>query len=252
MIVVGYFPSWGVVTKSFSVMDVKGDLITHLHYAFANISEDGLCVVGDPKIDLGVGEDGRCEKFGGNFADLEKLKEKYPNLKVIISVGGWNWSKNFSKVAESEESREKFVKSCVETFIMGDFGSCGKHPGIFDGIDIDWEFPVSGGKYPGRPEDRKNYTLLLRDIRKILDEVEEKTGKHYTLSIAGGTSPDFIFKNTEMKEIGKIVDYVVVMTYDFHGSWSRTGFNSNLYQYDEDPTSEIYNVDTVISSYIAA
>ena len=247
--VVGYFPSWGAVTKSFTPLDVKGDMITHLHYAFANISEDGECVVGDPRIDLGAGEDGSCEKIGGNFAQLLKLKEKYPSLKVVISVGGWNWSKNFSKAASTEKSRERFAESCVRTFILGDFGRCGKYPGIFDGIDIDWEFPVSGGKYPGSEKDRENYTSLLKVLREKLDEIGKKTGRYYSLSIAGGSDPDFIFRNTQMSEIAKVVDYIVVMTYDFHGPWSKTGFNANLYPYDEDP---FLSVDTVIKSYIKA
>ena len=247
--VVGYFPSWGAVTKSFTPLDVKGDMLTHLHYAFANVSENGECVIGDPRIDLGANEDGSCEKLGGNFAELLKLKKKYPNLKVIISVGGWNWSKNFSRAASSEKSRERLAESCIKTFILGDFGRCGKHPGIFDGIDVDWEFPVSGGKYPGSEKDKENYTLLLKVLREKLDEIGKKTGKRYSLSIAGGSDPDFVFKNTEMKKIAEIVDYVVVMTYDFHGPWSRTGFNANLYPYDEDP---LLSVDTVIKSYIKA
>ncbi len=234
-IVLGYFPSWAIHTKGFGVEDIRADLLTHIAFAFANISEGGECVVGDPETDL------------KHFSLLKRLKEKYPHLKILISVGGWNWSKNFSKVASSRESREKFVRSCIETFLKGNF-SGGEHPGVFDGIDLDWEFPVSGGKYPGRREDRENFTELLREFRRQLDKLSKETGRHYELSIAGGVSKDYIFENTEMGKISKMVDFITVMAYDFSGPWSgRTGFHSNLYG----PPDEL-SADGAIGDYMKA
>ncbi len=242
-IVAVYFPSWGIYSKSFTPLDVDGDSITHLIYAFANISDEGVCIVGDPVADY------------KNFKELVELKKKYPHLKILISVDGWNWSENFSKVALTEKSRERFVDSCIRKFIEGDFGKHGKYPDLFDGIDIDWEYPTGGGKYPGLPEDRRNFTLLMKKFREKLDDLSKKTGKRYLLAFAGGAHPEYIFKKVEMDKVSKYVDFIVVMTYDFNGSWSElTGFHNNLYEAPEDLTRVSYNlnVDRVIKNYIKA
>ncbi len=251
-IVLGYFPSWGIYSKGFRLKDVRAELLTHVVYAFANISDEGLCVVGDPYADLGIGEDGSCERLGGNLSEIYDLRRKNPDVKILISVGGWNWSKNFSKVASTKEGRERFAKSCVDLFIMGNFGKCGEYPGLFDGIDIDWEFPVSGGKYPGSEKDRENFTLLVKTLREELDRAEKTLNRRLILSIAGGSSPEYIFKNTKLDEISKYLDFIVVMTYDFKGPWSSTtGFHNAMYGY-EDPDSMDFNVDTVVHNYIEA
>ncbi|MCD6449962.1 MAG: hypothetical protein J7L34_05595 [Thermotogaceae bacterium] len=251
-LIVGYFPSWGIHTKNFTIKDVDGDKLTHLIYAFANIADDGRCIVGDPKTDLDKAfeGDGPNDPFKGNFHQLELLKKRYPHLKVLISVGGWNWSKNFSKMASSAESRKKFVESCIETFIRGDFGEkYGKHPGIFDGIDIDWEYPVSGGKYEGKPQDRGNFTKLMKELRNALDKQGKKDGKHYLLSFAGAADEEYIKNKIELSEVSQYVDFIVVMTYDFYGGWSSvTGFHNNLYDYKENSSN--LSVDKTIRNYI--
>ncbi|MCD6462138.1 MAG: chitinase [Thermotogae bacterium] len=258
-IIGAYYPSWGIYARNFNVMDIDGSKLTHLFYAFANISDDGLCVLADPWADVDKPFPGDSDAPGtlrGNFNQLRKLKEKHPHLKVLISVGGWTLSKNFPKVAATEESRKRFVKSCIDLFIKGEFGEkYGTHPGIFDGIDVDWEYPVEGGMHPGTPEDKRNFTLLIAEFRKQLDELSKQTGKQYLLTIAGAAKPDYIFKNTEIAEVAKYLDFIVVMTYDFHGAWDpTTNFHCNLYYdpADTSPGAEDLNVEAVIRNYIKA
>ncbi len=228
--IAGYYASWTSETKSFSPLDIDAEKVNLVLYAFANISDDGRCVVGDPKLDP------------ENFKDLLKLKEEHPKLRVLISVGGWNWSKNFSNVAMTEKSRRKFAKSCVDTFIRG---SELVPKGLFDGIDIDWEYPTGGGKYPGRPQDRENFTLLMKDLREELS----RAGNGYILTFAGGADEDYIFKKVDLKEASKYADLIIVMTYDFKGWWDKTtGFQSGLYPAKAGDMS----VDGAIESYIKA
>ncbi len=236
-----YFPSWVIQTKSFSENDIDGDIVTHVFFAFANVSDDGRCIVGDPNLDM------------QHFKELKKLKEKYPHLKVIISVGGWNWSKNFPKAAATEQSRRKFIKSCIDTFIKGNFGN-EKIQDVFDGIDIDWEYPTGGGKYPGTPQDKHNFTLLMKGLREALDDLSKKTSKRYILTFAGAADPDYINRKVELGEVSKYVDYIVLMTYDFHGSWDRiANFHNNLYPLpgDESPWDTDLNVDAAVRGYIS-
>src|SRR5262245_48242302 len=105
----------------------------------------------------------------GNFNQLKELKAKYPHLKVLISLGGWTYSKYFSDVAATDAARKKFVSSCIDIYIKGNLpvyngaGGPGTGVGIFDGIDLDWEWPGAEG-HPGNhvgPNDKANNTLLI-------------------------------------------------------------------------------------------
>jgi chitinase len=102
--------------------------------------------------------------FQGNFNQLLELKKLYPDMKVLISIGGWTWSGNFSNAAKDDDSRKRFSSSCLDLYLK-------KYPGVFDGLDIDWEYPVSGGLTMGNAADKVNYTLLLQEIRSQLDDL---------------------------------------------------------------------------------
>ena len=164
-----------------------------------------------------------------------ELKAKHPGLKALISLGGWTWSKNFSDVALSDASRKKFVSSCIDIYIRGNLpsadgaGGPGTGAGVFDGIDIDWEYPASEGNAGNvvRPEDTRNFTLLLEEFRRQLDA----TGSGKLLTAALPSAPAKVAK-LEVANISRPLDLMNVMTYDFRGGWNATGptnFHSNLY-----------------------
>ncbi|MGO4886266.1 glycosyl hydrolase family 18 protein [Anaerobacillus sp. MEB173] len=224
---IGYYAGWATYS-GFQVTDIDASKLTHINYAFANISDDGKISLGDPWADVEKSFPGDTESqpFKGNFHQLNKLKEQYPHIKTIISIGGWSWSEKFSDVALTEESRTTFANS-VRDFMLK-YG--------FDGVDLDWEYPVGGGKLGNinRPEDKENFTLLLKKIRETLAAQTAKDGNEYLLTIATGASKSHA-NNMELNKLHQYVDYLQLMTYDIHGEWdSFTGMNAPLYR---DPNS---------------
>lgn len=182
----------------------KAKQITHINYAFANI-KNGETVEGDTA-------DARILK------KIIGLKKVNKDLKVLISVGGWTWSKNFSDAALTKKSREIFVKSTIEFML--------RHK--LDGIDLDWEYPGQvgdGNKF--RSEDKENFTLLLKLFRERMNSIATDKRK-YLLTIATGANQQYL-DHTNMREAHEYLDFINIMTYDFHGGWeSKTGHNANL------------------------
>jgi chitinase len=90
-IIVAYYAAWSIYSRSYFIMDIPGDKITHINYAFANIGSDGRIVLGDSWADVEKGFPGDTwdQPLRGNFNQLIKLKEKYPHLRTLISIGGW-------------------------------------------------------------------------------------------------------------------------------------------------------------------
>jgi chitinase len=226
--VVGYFAAWAPA-HGYQVGDIPAGKLTHVNYAFAVIKE------------------GRCAARGANssehFAQLRALKQKHPRLRTLISVGGWADSGAFSDAALTDASRQTFARSCAE-FV---------HEHGFDGVDIDWEYPGGGGadKTRGRPEDTKNFTLLLADLRRALDAQGKADGtRHYLLTIAAPASPRQ-YQRMELGEIHKSLNWINLMTYDMAGEWSRlTDFHAPLYAADE--KGEGPSADACVRGYLAA
>ncbi len=250
--IIGYYTAWSVYGRNYHVPDIPADKLTHINYAFANISADGECVLGDPYADIDKFYEGDSWDPGvlrGSFNQLIKLKQQHPNLRTLISVGGWTWSGRFSDVALDTTSRERFASSCVA--FMQQYG--------FDGIDIDWEYPVGGGLAGNttRPEDKHNYTLLLGELRSRLAALSATTGEDYLLTIAAPAGPG-IMANLEIADLAGVVDWINVMTYDFHGSWSPfTNFNAPLYASSTDPSTdpdvrERLNASSATQAYVEA
>ncbi len=230
--IIGYYPSWGVYDLGYRVTDIPGAMLTHINYAFAKVSDEGECIPGD-----------EGQALAGNFTQLQRLKAQYPPLKTLISVGGWSWSDQFSDAALTAESRAKFARSCVA--FMQQYG--------FDGIDIDWEYPTGGGMIPGagRPDDTVNFTRLLAELRAQLDAQGAQDGVHYLLTIAAPTGPGN-YSKIQLDQIHPYLDWINVMSYDFHGSWDTiTNFNAPLYSPANDPAAGA-NTDAALSAYLAA
>ena len=244
--VVGYLASWGVRSKGTEIANLPARLLTHIYYAFALIGPDGSVVLGDPCVD--VGACGRRAPLPsqplGNFGELRRLKARYPHLKLTISVGGWGGSARFSDAALTDSSRRKFARTAIDLFIR-------RWPGLFDGIDIDWEFPVEGGLKGNveRPEDRRNFTLFLAELRRELDAQGKKDGRHYELTIAASARPSEI-ANVELDRIVPLLDFINVMTYDYHTGGSIAHFNAPLFPAANDPTPEL-TVDASMRAFRA-
>jgi len=236
---VGYFASWDVYGRNYNVADMPVDQLTVINYAFVNISDTGECILGDSYADIDKAYPGDTWDPGavrGNFHQLQIVKAAHPDLRVVLSIGGWTWSTHFSDVALTDASRTHFAQSCVD--LMAQYG--------FDGLDIDWEYPTGGGMAPGRPEDTQNYTLLLAALRTALDAKQPGL----LLTVAAPASTAQIAK-IETANIATYLDWINVMTYDFHGGWeTQTGFNAPLGADpgDPDPT---FNVTGAIDAWLA-
>ncbi|WP_255298456.1 glycosyl hydrolase family 18 protein [Brevibacillus dissolubilis] len=244
--IVGYYPAWATYGRNYNIVDIDASKLTHINYAFANIA-NGEIVVGDTYADTDKAFPGDCWDTGckrGNFNQLTKLKQQYPHIKTLISVGGWTWSAGFSDAALTDASREKFANSAVN--FVRTWG--------FDGVDLDWEYPVGGGLQNGRPEDKQNFTLLLAKIRTKLDAASATDGKKYLLTIASGASANYV-ANTELGKVKDYVDWINIMTYDFHGGWDTiSGHNSPLYFDPADPSTNAstFNVQAGVQGHLNA
>jgi len=191
---------------------VDASKLTRINYAFANI-QSGRMVTGSPA-------------DAQNLALLRSLRNTNPDLTILVSVGGWLWSTNFSDMALTRESRATFEDSVMQFLTRYDL----------DGLDIDWEYPgMPGAGHPFRPEDKQNFTSLLRELRERFDKVARR-GRRLYLTVAMGSSDDVI-ANTEMQKVQRYVDTVNLMTYDFYepGSESITGNHAPLYADPADP-----------------
>jgi chitinase len=228
-IIIGYYPAWKSYT-GYTPESVDIDKLTHINYAFANIGSDYRIEMGYP------------DKDPENFEKFQELKKIKPDLKVLISVGGWNWSGRFSDMAATDENRNKFTDSCVE--FISKYG--------LDGVDLDWEYPVGGGLKTNskRPEDKQNFTLLLKEMREKLDAQELKDNKDYLLTIAAGAS-NYYIENTEADKFQNYLDYVNLMTYDIHGPWDKyTDFNSPLYNNNDESYQYKISIESSVKAWL--
>lgn len=227
--VIGYYAAWAAYS-GFTPDKIDAAKLTHINYAFANIGSDLKITLGYPDVDP------------SNIAKLNALKQINPDLKTIISVGGWDWSARFSDAALTDASRSAFADSCVAFIVK--YG--------FDGLDIDWEYPVAGGLATNvrRPEDKTNFTLLMQKLREKLDARGTIDNKHYILSFAGAEG-SWYTNNIEPAKLKDYADYVNVMTYDIHGNWDRyTDFNAPLYNNSDVSPQDKASVDSGITAWI--
>jgi chitinase len=187
--------------------------LTHVNYAFANV-RDGEVVEG-------------FARDAENFRALTGLRREHPDLKVLVSVGGWTWSGGFSDAALTPESRRRFVESAVRFVLEHDL----------DGFDVDWEYPgLPGYGNTFRPDDRENFTALMSGLRAALDQAGSARGRRYLLTFAAGAFPEFL-AHVEMEKVQAVVDYVNLMAYDFREAEgdAQTGHHAALYLDPGDP-----------------
>ncbi|GGO15767.1 hypothetical protein GCM10010116_31720 [Microbispora rosea subsp. aerata] len=247
---VGYVAQRGAYGATSTVRDLEtsglAGRLTHVLYAFANIDPESLtCLTGvnrplapdpnDPDQGDGAGDawadyqrgftaaeslDGVADPpdapLAGNFNQLKKLKARHPGLKTLVSIGGWTYSKYFSDVARTAAGRQRFVKSCLDAYIRGNLpsvggrGGPGSAAGVFDGIDIDWEWPGGDGHLGNHTSvnDRRNLTALLAEFRAQLDALGAATGRRYLLTVYLPADPDRLEAGFELEKMVGLVDFV--------------------------------------------
>ena len=277
--VVGYFTEWGIYGRQYRVKDVETSgsaaRLDVLNYAFGNVAPDAagnvVCKLADEWADYQVPWTAEQSVTGqevtwprpilGNFQQLQALKTLHPNLKVVISLGGWTLSKYFSDGALTDASRQALVSSCIDLFIKGNLpdpgwggmGGPGAAAGVFDGIDLDWEWPGSEGNVGNviRPEDRQNFTRLVEEFREQLDAYGATTGEHYLLTAFLPAARAKIDAGFEVDELFDALDFATVQGYDLHGPWeATTNHQSNLRTSHKDPASPRYSVDDTVRAYL--
>ena len=188
-VVIGYVGGFkGVVNTE----EIDPSKLTHINYAFVDI-KGGKAFLTNEKTD------------STNFRTLNALKMANPELKILISIGGWAWSENFSDAVLTDSSRKVFAKSAVDIIRVYKL----------DGVDIDWEYPGMEGEEGNvyRPEDKQNFTLMFEEIRKELDILEKETAQKKLLTTAVAGFAEFLV-HSEMDKASKYLDYVNLMTYD--------------------------------------
>lgn len=190
-IIVAYVTSWTTVIPD-------PNYVTHINYAFGHVGETFNSV----KIDN-----------ESRLKTIVALKNKYPKLRVMLSIGGWG-SGRFSEMAATEQNRKQFAEDCQR--VVREFK--------LDGIDIDWEYPTSNAaKISNSPNDTKNYTLMMQEIRKSI-------GGNKLLTLASAADAKYI----DFRSIASIVDFVNIMAYDManppyhHAGLFKSKYTSGL------------------------
>ncbi|MGW3245818.1 glycoside hydrolase family 18 protein [Streptomyces sp. NPDC001070] len=220
--VVGYFIDWGIYARDYHVKNVvtsgAASRLTHINYAFGNVT-DGKCAVGDEWADYqkpydaagsvdGVADSTAEGALHGNFNQLRKLKKQYPNIKILWSFGGWTWSPGFTQAAADPKA---FADSCY------DLVEDPRWADVFDGIDIDWEYPNACGMSCDTSGPTA-YTDLMGALR-------HRFGKKnlVTAAITADASDGGKIEAADYAGAAKYVDWYNPMTYDYFGTWSATG-----------------------------
>ncbi|WP_327693593.1 glycoside hydrolase family 18 protein [Streptomyces sp. NBC_00459] len=219
--VVGYFTEWGTYDRKYYVKNIETSgsaaRLTHINYAFGNVT-GGKCAMGDADAATGRAytaaesvdgvADTASQPLRGNFNQLRELKKKHPGLKVLWSFGGWTWSSGFGEAAQNPAA---FAKSCY------DLVENSKWADVFDGIDIDWEYPNACGNTCD--------TSGRAAFRNVMAALRAKfgSGNLVTAAITADATAGGKIDAADYAGAAKYVDWYNPMTYDYFGAWAATG-----------------------------
>ncbi|MGW7595166.1 glycoside hydrolase family 18 protein, partial [Streptomyces rubiginosohelvolus] len=246
--VVGYFTEWGIYQRNYHVKNVETSgsaaKLTHINYAFGNVT-GGKCAIGDSyadydkAYDAASSVDGQADTWDagalrGNFNQLRKLKKLHPGLKVLWSFGGWTWSSGFTEAAKNPAA---FAQSCY------DLVEDPRWADVFDGIDIDWEYPNACGLTCD--------TSGKDAFKNLMSAVRAKFGSSnlVTAAITADASSGGKIEAADYAGAASYVDWYNPMTYDFFGAWAAQGPtapHSPLNSYNGIP-QQGFNSDAAIS-----
>ncbi|MFI7691960.1 glycosyl hydrolase family 18 protein [Nonomuraea sp. NPDC049655] len=245
--VLGYFVQWGIYQRGYHVknIDTSGSAakLTHINYAFGNV-QNGQCTIGDSYADYdrfyqaGESVDGVADTWDngalrGNFNQLRKLKKKYPNLKVLFSFGGWTWSGGFGQAAQNPTA---FADSCYK--LVED----PRWADVFDGIDIDWEYPNACGLTCD--------TSGAAAFKNVMSALRSRFGANnlVTAAITADGNDGGKIDAADYGGAAQYVDWYNVMTYDFFGGWDAQGPtapHSPLTTWDKIPIPGFYTDNAI-------
>lgn len=215
----GYFPFWATYSHSYHVNDVPAERLTHLIYAYANVSASGEVILGDKYADVDriYPDDSAIGGRRGNFNQLRKLHLRHPDLQRFIAIGGWSYSKHFAVAAEQPEQFAASVARFVEQY-------------EFDGVELDWRSPVMQHRGEvAKPQQRQQYLELIKATRAALDNLSRTSGQSYGLSVTLSADAQMM-PNWPLPEMQHYVDFISLLSIDFHGRWNKnTGHYVPLY-----------------------
>ncbi|MDD1781267.1 glycosyl hydrolase family 18 protein [Enterovibrio sp. ZSDZ35] len=246
-VVGAYFVEWGVYGRKFPVDKIPAQNLTHIIYGFVPIcgnnpslasgplgalnracagTQDYEVVIHDPwaAIQMPHPQSGQSHSssYKGTYGQIMALKQRYPDLKILPSIGGWTLSDPFYEFGDKAK-RDIFVASVKKFLQTWKF---------YDGVDIDWEYPGGQGANPnlGNPAiDGDTYAVLMQDLRAMLDELTAETGRTYELTSAVGVGYDKI-EDVNYADAVPYMDYIFAMSYDYYGGWSNVvGHQAALY-----------------------
>ncbi|RSS24562.1 chitinase [Streptomyces sp. WAC05458] len=248
----GYFTNWGVYGRNYHVKNLvtsgSAEKITHINYAFGNV-QGGKCTIGDAYADYDKAYtadqsvDGVADTWDqplrGNFNQLRKLKAKYPHIKVLFSFGGWTWSGGFPDAVKNPAA---FAKSCH------DLVEDPRWADVFDGIDLDWEYPNACGLSCDTTSAPNSFSTMMKAMRA------EFGNDLVTAAVTADASDGGKIEAADYGAAAQYIDWYNVMTYDFFGAWAKNGPtapHSPLTSYDGIP-QQGFNSAEAIAKFKAA